>query len=146
MKTARIPGTLAAALTIGFFILMPSISEAWYGYDPYDAASYSSYWYEESYSYDYYSSGQHYQYDPYYYQPYAQPMYYYEPTYYYQGAYYPQPSYSYGGGVNPHSYSIPTGDTDALGNELCYWEDYGRSSCDFNPHQWVYDAWTGTWY
>jgi hypothetical protein len=39
-----------------------------------------------------------------------------------------------------------TGDRDALGTPLCNWQGYGRSDCDFNPHQWVYDPYTGTWY
>lgn len=56
-------------------------------------------------------------------------------------------SYGYGGyGVNPNTPHYYTGDRDALNNELCYWADYGRSPCDFNPHQWVYDPYTGTWY
>ena len=39
-----------------------------------------------------------------------------------------------------------TGDTDALGSQLCNWQGYGRSDCSFNPHQWVYDPYSGTWY
>ena len=67
-----------------------------------------------------------------------------------QGQYYVprQRSYSqppYGGGY-PNNYSYPTGSTDAFGYSLCNWQDYGISRCDFNPHQWVYDPYTGTWY
>jgi hypothetical protein len=39
-----------------------------------------------------------------------------------------------------------TGDHDAFGSPLCNWQGYGRSDCSFNPHQWVYDPYTGTWY
>lgn len=29
----------------------------------------------------------------------------------------------------------------------CYWgADYGYSSCSFDPHQWLYDPWTDSWY
>ena len=135
-------GVLGALMLVSLPML--SHAQTWYGYDPY-AASYGGYWYEESYSYGYGGYDQSY-YNSYYYDPYVQPVYYQPVSYYPSTYYYPQPSYYYGGGVNPNSYYVPTGDTDALGNELCYWEDYGRSSCDFNPHQWVYDSWTGTWY
>ncbi len=95
----------------------------------------------------------------------------YTSTYYPQQQYYPQSSYSSYSYNTAHypSYSYPqydssyapysdyyttypqqnrgfTGDTDAFGNQLCYWQGYGRSDCSFNPHQWVYDPYTGTWY
>ncbi len=43
----------------------------------------------------------------------------------------------------PHQY---TGDSDAFGAPLCDWAGYGRSDCSFDPHQWVYDPYSGTWY
>lgn len=137
-----------ALIGVVALFLLPTWLSA-YGYYPY--SPYDTYYYED------YSSGG-YGYESYSYYPAYSASYYYVPNYYYypQISYYqpasyypayPNPSTSYGyGGVNPYNYSIPTGDTDALGNELCYWEDYGRSSCDFNPHQWIYDPWTGTWY
>lgn len=39
-----------------------------------------------------------------------------------------------------------TGDTNVFGSQLCNWQGYGRSDCSFNPHQWVYDPYSGTWY
>jgi len=95
-----------------------------------------------------------------------------QPNFYYtyppvnQVRYTPSSSYQYGNGS---TYSYPTydssyapysnyytqypqqnlgytGDRDALGTPLCDWQGYGRSDCSFNPHQWVYDPYSGTWY
>src|SRR5688572_22548656 len=93
---------LALAMVFAF---LPSLTLAWddyyYGYDEY----YEEYYYEEYYD-DYY-------YDDYYYTP----TYYY-PSYTY--ASYPQYSYTPPRRAYPTSYSYRTGDTDPLGNPLCY--------------------------
>ena len=87
-----------------------------------------------------YAAPQYPQYTPSYSQPtsyygYSYPEY--DPSYEWYSNYYttyPQQNLGY------------TGDSDAFGSQLCYWEDYGRSDCSFNPHQWVYDPYTGTYY
>lgn len=70
--------------------------------------------------------------------------------------YYPDQSYA-GGGFG-HGYpqdgygsqfghARPTGDYDLIGQPLCEWYDYnGRTPCSFDPHQWIYDPYTGSWY
>ena len=57
-------------------------------------------------------------------------------------------STSHGGGYgSPFGYAQPTGDYDLIGQPLCQWYDYsGRTPCSFDPHQWIYDPYTGTWY
>lgn len=166
MNTQILPSIRQVALITFVFaaLILPQSARAqWYGYEQY---GYEEYGYEE-----YYGQSAYYEQPTYYYQQptyyYEEPWYGYEPTYYYeqptynyyqpfyyeQPTYYQQPTYNYyqptyysGGGVNPNTPHYPTGDRDALGNDLCYWADYGRSSCDFNPHQWIYDPYTGTWY
>jgi hypothetical protein len=120
-----------ACFVVLAFSLLPrfAAAESWYGY-----YSYESYYYEPAAYY----------YPPVYYQIAMEPVYSYSVFHSVQPASTWHEGYGYT--VNPYNYSIPTGDTDAFGNELCYWEDYGRSSCDFNPHQWIYDPWTGSWY
>lgn len=41
-----------------------------------------------------------------------------------------------------------TGDTNILGQQLCRWADYSSANmpCGWDPQQWVYDPWTGTYY
>lgn len=61
---------------------------------------------------------------------------------------YPQisydPYYGYSAAFGP---SYPTGDYDLLGTPLCQWYDYnGATPCAYDPHQYVYDQYTGTWY
>ena len=65
-------------------------------------------------------------------------------TYGYQPQQYSGPSYnSYGYG----SYAQPTGQTDFWGNNLCNWGgDYQGYPCDRDPHQWIQDPYTGSWY
>lgn len=54
------------------------------------------------------------------------------------------PYYGYSAAFGP---AYPTGDTDFAGTPLCQWYDYsGRSPCAFDPQQWVYDPYTGSWY
>lgn len=106
----------AFVLTLALFI--PGAADAWY----YDSSYYPVYYY------DYYQ---------------------YQPVYsYQQSTYYPQyyPNYQGYSTPSPYNYSYPVGDTDTFGYDICYWEGYGRSRCDFNPRQPVYDYWTGTWY
>jgi hypothetical protein len=60
--------------------------------------------------------------------------------------------YSYGGGYGGYGqpnfgYSPqPIGSRDLLGNELCNWGDYRGYPCSYDPHQWIYDPYTGDWY
>jgi hypothetical protein len=61
---------------------------------------------------------------------------------------YPQmmydPYFGYSAAFGP---SYPTGDYDLLGTPLCQWYDYnGATPCAYDPHQWVYDQYTGSWY
>lgn len=61
---------------------------------------------------------------------------------------YPQmsydPYYGYSAAFGP---SYATGDYDLLGTPLCQWYDYnGATPCAYDPHQRVYDQYTGTWY
>jgi len=56
---------------------------------------------------------------------------------------------AYGGGYGYQNfgyYPQPTGARDLLGNDLCNWGDYSGYPCSFDPHQWIYDPYTGTWY
>lgn len=114
-------------------MMLPVSASAWYyDYDPY---------------YGYYGQNSYYYY-PTYYDP---QTYYYPQQYYYEYPSYPAyPTYTsyygYTSTPSPYNYSYPTGDTDTFGYDICYWEGYGRSRCDFNPRQPVYDHWTGTWY
>ena len=63
------------------------------------------------------------------------------PQYSYQQ--YSQPSY---GGYG-YGYAQPTGNQDFWGNQLCDWGyDYQGYPCDRDPHQWIYDPYTGSWY
>jgi hypothetical protein len=57
-------------------------------------------------------------------------------------------SSSYGGGYGSQfGYAQPTGDYDLIGQPLCQWYDYnGRTPCAYDPHQWIYDPYTGSWY
>ena len=77
---------------------------------------------------------------------YAQPNYvnYANPTYSYTPSYsYGYDTYSYGGGYYPQ----PAGTKDFWGNPMCNWgSDYGNFPCDRDPHQWVQDPYTGSWY
>lgn len=65
---------------------------------------------------------------------------------------YQEQSYSYDGGYGGYGqpnfgYSPqPTGGRDLLGNDLCNWGDYSGYPCSFDPHQWIYDPYTGSWY
>lgn len=128
---------LCGALLIAMPAAALSIAHEPYYYDYYS--------YYQPIGYGYGSYGTYSTYDYYsYYNYYQQPSYQYQPTYYQQPYQY---TYDYGYSTpSPHNYSYPTGDRDALGNDLCFWEGYGRSSCDFNPRQPVYDYYTGTWY
>jgi len=87
---------------------------------------------------------------------YSQPTYYNQPTNYSGSSqaipgtpsnflnYYNQEN---NGLVYPYSSSRPTGNTDAFGNQLCYWSDYPEyAPCGQDPQQWIYDPYTGTWY
>lgn len=61
---------------------------------------------------------------------------------------YPQmtydPYYGYSAAFGP---AYATGDYDLLGTPLCQWYDYnGATPCAYDPHQRVYDQYTGTWY
>lgn len=63
----------------------------------------------------------------------------------YQQYSYSEPQYtsygSYGYGA------APTGGKDFWGNPMCNWgADYGNFPCDRDPHQWVYDPYSGSWY
>ena len=50
-------------------------------------------------------------------------------------------SYGYGG------YAQSTGEKDFWGNDLCNWGDgYAGYPCDRDPHQWIHDPYTDTWY
>lgn len=103
-------------------------------------------------------------YQPYqqYYQPMYQPSYqpnYYQPTYQYsynQPQYYPQNSYSYPQ-YNSYNYyqpepyfgysPQPMGTQDLFGNQLCDWgTGYRGYRCDYDPHQWILDPYTGQYY
>lgn len=74
------------------------------------------------------------------------------PSYSYpQYSSYSYPSYGYadygfyGGGYG--GYAQPTGGADFWGNPMCNWGyDYGNFPCDRDPHQWVYDSYSGEWY
>lgn len=58
---------------------------------------------------------------------------------------YPDQSYGYTGGYGYGAQQ--TGDYDLLGQPLCQWSDYnGRTPCSYDPHQWIYDPYTGSWY
>ncbi len=149
----------SAVAALVFFMVAPFSASAFthvpgyydysaYGYGQQQQQQQSGYGGQQSqsqYGYEYYLPAQTvypvYYYPEYYYY-YPQQYYYYPQTYYYQ-----PPAYSYGYS-QPVSYygGSPTGDADAFGHDLCYFADYGRSRCDSDPHQWVYDAWTGTWY
>lgn len=61
---------------------------------------------------------------------------------------YPQMMYDpYFGASAAFGPAYPTGDYDFAGTPLCQWYDYnGRTPCAYDPHQWVYDQYTGTWY
>lgn len=58
--------------------------------------------------------------------------------------------YGYGGGYGSHSsggYGVPTGGTNFWGTPLCNWGyDYKGYPCDRDPHQWVFDPHTGSYY
>lgn len=61
---------------------------------------------------------------------------------------YPQmmydPYFGYSAAFGP---AYPTGDYDLVGQPLCQWYDYnGHTPCNYDPHQWIYDPYTGTWY
>ncbi len=60
----------------------------------------------------------------------------------------PDTQYGIGGSYYPSfGPSYVTGDYDMLGTPLCQWYDYnGRTPCAYDPHQWVYDQYTGSWY
>lgn len=114
-------------------------------------------------SYQYPSYQPSYQYPSY--QPMYQPSYYQQPQYY-QPQYYPQYSYpqssyypySQGGlyqptvmppsptqlaGITPQ----PVGGHDIWGDPLCSWgSGYYGYSCYQDPHQWIFDPYTGQWY
>jgi hypothetical protein len=47
----------------------------------------------------------------------------------------------------PNTYGVYTGNTDLFGTPLCDWSSgYKGYDCSYDPHQWVYDPYTGTWY
>lgn len=56
---------------------------------------------------------------------------------------YQQPTY-YGGGYG--GYGTPDGGTDIWGNPSCNWGDYQGYSCGTDPHQWIYDPYSGEYY
>lgn len=109
---------------------------------------------------------QPYQQYPQYQQPYAQPQQqsFFQPIYtfpqfvpqqynyhtpqlnygYQQPQYMPSYSYGYGGGYG--GYGQPDGGTDIWGNPSCNWGDYRGYGCSYDPHQWIYDPYTGTYY
>lgn len=104
---------------------------------PYVNVSAPQYTYPTSYSYSYPSYS--YSYPSYSYPSYTYPSYSYN-SYDYYDYWYSYPQYQ--------SYSYPT-----------YTYDYGYNSYDYcysgygcypnyvaDPHQWIYDSWTGTWY
>jgi hypothetical protein len=47
----------------------------------------------------------------------------------------------------PHAVGTYNGNTDLFGSPLCDWPGgYRGYDCDRDPHQWVYDPYTGSWY
>lgn len=96
-------------------------------------------------------------YQPVYQPQYYQPSYnYYQPTYQYQPSYY-QPQYSYGYPQYDYNYyqpepyfgysPQPMGTQDLFGNQLCDWGGtYRGYRCDYDPHQWILDPYTGQYY
>ena len=59
---------------------------------------------------------------------------------------YQYPSYNSYGGYGG-SYAPSTGLKDFWGNDMCNWgSDYGNFPCDRDPHQWIQDPYTGSWY
>jgi hypothetical protein len=154
----KIFGATAFAL---MFVIMPVAANAQSYYYPGGYPGYNSPviysvqpTYQQSYGYQY---PQQYNYYTPQYQQYGQ-QYYYQPQYQqqsqsqqqyqqYQSSYYAPQQYVVNSNNPPYTGSYPTGDRDPIGNQLCYYPSYGaRYSCDSDPHQWVYDYWTGTWY
>jgi len=87
-------------------------------YPPQKSYNYNSYTMPQTYSYPQYAQYNYPQYSSYSYQP------------------------PYGGG-----YPQATGGKDLWGNQLCNWgSDYRGYPCDRDPHQWIYDPYTGTYY
>lgn len=123
----------ASLLVLGVFACAAPAGALTMYYAPYQS-SYGAYYGSSGLDAGYYR-----QYMPMYPQ-YSQPSYLQQPYYYGYGS-----SYGYST-PSPYNYRYPVGDTDAFGYDLCYWEGYGRSRCDFNPRQPVYDYYTGTWY
>lgn len=61
---------------------------------------------------------------------------------------YQQPQYmpSYGYGGYGGGYGMPDGGRDIWGNPSCNWGDYRGYGCGYDPHQWIYDPYSGTYY
>lgn len=56
------------------------------------------------------------------------------------GSSYSYPSYGY-------TYPNQVPGTDLWGNDMCYWgAGYNNFPCDRDPHQWVFDPYTSTYY
>lgn len=86
-------------------------------------------------------------------QPYVQPFQSYQPYFGAPFMGYEYAGYGYGAtyGASYGSYGgygpMQTNDYDALGNPLCQWGGFPTASpCSFDPHQPVYDVYTGTYY
>ena len=131
MKKTFLP---IVVLVIGF-MCAPVAAGAWYSPTVYQPQYYPvQYTYAPAYSYSANQPG-------YYTYPSQQPYTYsynYYPSYV-QNSYDVYPPTYYGG--------YPTGDAVPwLGGQMCYYPNYGRSPCNFDPHQYIYDPWTGTWY
>ena len=124
-----------------------------YGY-PYDYSGYNS-GYSYSYPSQYGGYGSGYGTNPY---ASSQQYYPYSSTYQNADSYpryaYSSPAYdpsyaSFSGYYTnyPYSYGQYTGNSNLFGTPLCNWGGgYNGYACDRDPHQWVYDPYTSTWY
>ncbi len=56
----------------------------------------------------------------------------------------PYSQQNYYGGYG--GYGMPDGGTDIWGNPSCNWGDYRGYGCDRDPHQWIYDPYSGEYY
>lgn len=106
-------------------------------YHSMNAPQYSQPMYFPQQQYPTYQQPMYQQHQPTYYQP----QYSYAPQNYYMPQNYARPPQSY-------SYSPqPTGGTDLWGTPLCSWgADYMGYPCDRDPHQWIFDPYSGSWY
>jgi len=127
-----------------------SYQQPQYNYQPYQQYYQPAYQPMNQYQANYYQPVNQYSYNqPSYYQPVNQYSYN-QPQYYPQNSYsYPQyDSYSY---YQPEPYfgysPQPMGTTDFFGNQLCDWgTGYQGYRCDYDPHQWILDPYTGQYY